>query len=100
ECKSLAEHGDMIKKYDVTYFMARVDPLEAKADNAKSGNIAFAQEHKADFPILSDPTKEVANAYGVMNAQRPFANRWTFYVDKNGIITYIDKDVNAHLATS
>src|SRR5678810_589384 len=58
ECKSLAEHGDLIKKYDVTYFMASVDALEAKADNAKSGNIAFAQEHKADFPILSDPAKE------------------------------------------
>jgi len=99
ECKSLAEHGDLIKKYDVTYFMASVDALEAKADNAKSGNIAFAQEHKADFPILSDPAKETATAYGVLST-RGFANRWTFYIDKNGLITYIDKDVNAHLATS
>jgi hypothetical protein len=31
---------------------------------------------------------------------RGIANRWTFYIDKNGVITYIDKDVNAHLATS
>src|SRR5881227_1116549 len=30
ECKSLAEHGDMIKKYNAQYFMASVDPL---ADN-------------------------------------------------------------------
>ena len=94
ECKSLAEHGDMIKKYDVTYFMASVDPLEGV-----KGNIAFAETHKADFPLLSDPTKETATAYGVLS-QRGFANRWTFYIDKNGIITYIDKDVNAHLATS
>src|SRR5882757_10980566 len=61
ECKSLAEHGDMIKKYDVTYFMASVDALEGE-----KGNIAFAQEHKADFPLLSDPTKETAGAYGVL----------------------------------
>src|SRR5512132_1684457 len=32
ECKSLAENGDKIKKFDVTYFMASVDPLE---DNIK-----------------------------------------------------------------
>ena len=95
ECKSLAEHGDLIKKYDVTYFMASVDPLDGA-----QGNKAFAEAHNADFPLLSDATKATAMAYGVLNEQRGFANRWTFYIDKNGVITQIDKDVNAHLATS
>jgi len=38
ECKSLAEHGDMIKKYQVQYFMASVDPIEKNTEfaNAKS----------------------------------------------------------------
>ena len=94
ECKSLAEHGDMIKKYNVTYFMASVDPVEGE-----KGNKAFAAEHKADFPLLSDPTKETATAYGVLSP-RGTANRWTFYIDKDGKITYVDKDVNAHLDTS
>ena len=31
ECKSLAEHGDMIKKYNVKYFMASVDPDRRRA---------------------------------------------------------------------
>ncbi len=95
ECKSLAEHGDLIKKYDVTYFMASGDPVDGE-----KGNKAFAAEHKADFPILSDPTKETAKTYGVLNVERGFANRWTFYIDKDGKIAYIDKEVNAHLATS
>jgi peroxiredoxin Q/BCP len=95
ECKSLAEHGDMIKKYDVTYFMASVDPLEGD-----KGNLAFAAEHKADFPLLSDPTKATATAYGVLNEQRGFANRWTFYIGKDGRIQAIDKDVQNRLATS
>jgi peroxiredoxin Q/BCP len=99
ECKSLAEHGDLIKKYDVTYFMASVDKLEATEGKEKSGNIAFAQEHKADFPILGDPTKEVATAYGVLSP-RGVANRWTFYIGKDGKISYIDKDVQSHVATS
>ena len=93
ECKSLAEHGDMIKKYDVTYFMASVDPIEGER-----GNKAFAAAHSADFPLLSDPTTETAKAYGVLN--RGVANRWTFYIGKDGKITYIDKDVDAHLETS
>jgi peroxiredoxin Q/BCP len=95
ECKSLAQHGDLIRKYDVTYFMASVDPIEGD-----KGNKAFAEAHEADFPLLSDPTKETARAYGVLNEERGIANRWTFYIGKDGRIAYIDKDVNAHLATS
>lgn len=84
ECKSLAENGDLIREYEVTYFMASVDPLEE--------NTAFAAEQNADFPLLSDPTKVTANAYGVLN-QRGMANRWTFYIGKSGQILYIDKEV-------
>src|SRR6476620_3992412 len=61
ECKSLAEHGDMIKKYNVAYFMASVDPIDQ--------NKGFAEKEKADFALLSDPTKETAKAYGVLNDQ-------------------------------
>ena len=95
ECKSLAEHGDLIKKYDVTYFMASVDEVEGE-----KGNKAFAEAHKADFPLLSDPTKATAKAYGVLNPERGFANRWTFYIDKTGKISAIDKDVSKRLASS
>ena len=97
ECKSLAENGDRIKKYDVEYFMASVDALEdnirfAKATSVKLGETTV-EKKEADFPMLSDPTKETAKAYGVLNNERGFANRWTFYIDKNGRIAYIDKAV-------
>src|ERR671930_426639 len=36
ECKSLAENGDKIRKYDVAYFMASVDPLEDNIKFAKA----------------------------------------------------------------
>ena len=87
ECKSLAENGHLIKKYDVSYFMASVDPLDGE-----QGNKAFAETHKADFPLLSDPTKETATAYGVLS-ERGFANRWTFYIGKDGRISAIEKAV-------
>jgi peroxiredoxin Q/BCP len=88
ECKSLAANGDKIRKYDVAYFMASVDPVEGE-----KGNKAFAESEKADFPMLSDPTKEVAAAYGVLNVERGVASRWTFYIDKDGRIAAIDKAV-------
>jgi len=88
ECKSLAEHGDLIKAYKAAYFMASVDPIEGE-----QGNKAFAELHKADFPLLSDATKDVAKAYGVLNLERGFANRWTFYIGPDGRITHIEKAV-------
>jgi peroxiredoxin Q/BCP len=84
ECKSLAANGEKIRKFDVSYFMISVDPLE---DNTK-----FAQSEKADFPMLADPTKQTATSYGVLS-ERGFANRWTFYIDKSGKIAAIEKMV-------
>src|SRR5687767_8268917 len=80
ECKSLAANGDQIRKFDVAYFMASVDPLEGE-----QGNKAFAKSQNADFPMLSDETKSVATAYGVLNP-RGMTNRWTFYINKDGKI--------------
>jgi peroxiredoxin Q/BCP len=87
ECKSLAANGEKIRHFNVTYFMASVDPLEGE-----KGNKEFAKAYEADFPMLSDAEKQVATAYGVLN-ERGRANRWTFYVDKNGRIAAIDKEV-------
>jgi len=98
ECKSLAENGDKIRKYDVAYFMASVDPLEDNIRFAKATTVDVigtgqkVDKKEADFPMLSDPTKDTAKSYGVLS-ERGFANRWTFYVDKNGRIAYIDKAV-------
>jgi peroxiredoxin Q/BCP len=88
ECKSLAANGDRIRQYDVAYFMASVDAVDGER-----GNKAFAESEKADFPILSDPGKETANAYGVVHPERGFAMRWTFYIDKDGKVAAIDKAV-------
>jgi peroxiredoxin Q/BCP len=96
ECKSLAENGEKIRRYNVTYFMASVDSLEenikfAKATSVKLGE-KVVEKKEADFPMLSDPDKTVAKAYGVLN-ERGIASRWTFYIDRTGRIAAIDKMV-------
>jgi len=93
ECRSLARNGEQIRRYEVAYFMASVDPVEGE-----KGNKAFAASEKADFPLLGDPTKETAAAYGVLHPERGVAQRWTFYIDKDGKVAAIDKAVK--VATS
>ncbi|EED32769.1 antioxidant, AhpC/Tsa family [gamma proteobacterium NOR5-3] len=83
ECKSLAENGDEIRKFDVSYFMASTDPVEKNAE--------FADDTGADFPLLSDPDGEVATAYGVFTMG--FAKRHTYYIDVDGVISHIDTAV-------
>lgn len=84
ECKSLGESGKAIKAYDVEYFAASVDGPEK--------NKEFAQSLNLPFPVLSDPTKVTANAYGVIGVL-PFARRWTFYIGKDGRIEKVDQSV-------
>ena len=60
-----------------------------------ASNKAFAEKEHADFPILSDMSKKVAFAYGVIAPDAPperqFAKRWTFYIGPDGKILVIDK---------
>ncbi len=86
QCKSLKESSDAIRAYDVAYYAASVDDAET--------NKKFAESLELDFPILSDPKKDVAKAYGVVTATRPVAHRWTFYISPDGKIAHIDKQIN------
>jgi peroxiredoxin Q/BCP len=66
-------------------FAISVDPPDT--------NRQFAQKLGLDYPLLSDPTKRTAKAYGVVDEDQPFAARWTFYIGIDGRIKYIDKQV-------
>jgi len=87
ECKSLKENSSTLKPLNVAYFTASVDEPDL--------NKKFAESLDLDYPILSDPGKKVAEAYGVVHDDRKVAERWTFYIDKNGVIKEIDKKVQS-----
>ena len=89
QCRALRESDELIKAFDVVYFMISVDTIEQ--------NTAFAQQENANFPILADPTKQTAEKYGVLRGEGAdsTSNRWTFYIDVDGKIAAIDKKVNA-----
>ena len=74
----------------MAYFTASVDTPET--------NKKFAESLEVDYPILSDPDKNVARSYGVVAGDRQYASRWTVYIGKDGKILAIDKDVKVDTA--
>ncbi len=70
----------------MAYFAVSVDTPET--------NKAFARALGADYPLLSDPTRQVARAYGVVSGDQPYASRWTFYIGVDGNVLYVDKQVS------
>ena len=67
----------------MAYFAASTDDEET--------NRKFAQSLDLDYPILSDPGRTAARAYGVLRTE--YAARHTIYIDKDGAILFVDRDV-------
>jgi peroxiredoxin Q/BCP len=86
ECKSLSASSAALSGLDVSYFTASVDSPDA--------NKSFAESMGLSYPILSDESRDVARAYGVL-APSGYASRWTFYIGADGRILDIDKHVSA-----
>jgi peroxiredoxin Q/BCP len=61
-------------------------------------NKAFADSLDASQVLLSDPTGSTAKAYGVTALGGLYARRWTFYIDAEGTIREIDKQVDVETA--
>jgi peroxiredoxin Q/BCP len=85
ECKNMAAEGAKLKSFKVAYFTASVDDEKLNADFAKSLSL--------NYPILSDPSRKTAEAYGLLKAPGGVTNRYTVYVGKDGKILMIDKEV-------
>ena len=78
--------GSGLDKFDVAFFTASCDMPET--------NARYAKELKLDYPILSDSSRKMATAYGVVNAKRRVPMRYTFIIGKDGKILEVDKAKN------
>jgi peroxiredoxin Q/BCP len=84
ELEDLRDNANAIAAYDAGVFMVSLDPPEQ--------NAAFAKSVDAKQLLLSDPEGSVAAAFGV-GGLGTYAKRWTFYVDKEGVVRAIDTEV-------
>jgi peroxiredoxin Q/BCP len=90
ELRDLRDHAEAIAAYDVAVYLASVDEPEK--------NKAFAEAEGAKQVVLSDPGGDTARAYGVVGPGGLYSSRWTFYVDPDGRILEIDKQVSTGTA--
>jgi peroxiredoxin Q/BCP len=72
---------DDFAKADTVIVGISVDKLE---DQQK-----FTDKEKLNFPLLADPEKKVTEMFGALNPQRGFANRYTYVIDKEGVVRKI-----------
>ncbi|HUR36164.1 MAG TPA: peroxiredoxin [Vicinamibacterales bacterium] len=84
ECRSIGLERSALGAFDAAVFAASGDTVETNREFAASTGI--------EFPILSDPDKSVARAYGVLGPLG-LPRRWTVYVGTDGRILAIDRDV-------
>ena len=74
----------------MAYFAASVDDAET--------NRKFAESLELDYPILSDPEKKAARAYGVLVPVGLYAKRQTIYIGADGTVLHIEREVNPSTA--
>ena len=74
----------------MAYFAASTDDAET--------NRKFAESLELDYPILSDPGREVATAYGVLGGDRQYCARHTVYIGTDGKVLHVDTEVNPRTA--
>ena len=82
-----ASAGSGLDQFDVVLFAASCD--------SAATNTRFAKTLALDYPVLSDPGKGVAAAYGVVHEGREYPERWTFIIDRDGTILDVMKEVDA-----
>ena len=53
-------------------------------------NLAFREQMKLDFPLLSDSKKDYTRQLGILDENSGMARRYTFVIDENGVLRHID----------
>jgi mycoredoxin-dependent peroxiredoxin len=69
-----------------------VQVLTVSVDSSYAHKV-WAEREGYDFPLLADfwPHGAVAQAYGVFNVERGFANRGTFIIDTAGVVRFAEE---------
>jgi peroxiredoxin (alkyl hydroperoxide reductase subunit C) len=70
-----------------------VEVLTVSVDSSPAHKV-WADREGYQFHLLADfwPHGAIAQAYGVFNAERGFANRGTFIVDREGVVRFAEEN--------
>jgi peroxiredoxin Q/BCP len=79
------DQADKFAKLDTVVIGISTDSLDAQQQ--------FTDKEKLNFPLFADPDKTATKAYGALNP-REMASRYTFVIDKKGVVRKVYTTVN------
>lgn len=77
-------------------FDANDTEVLAVSIDAADVQIAFAQRWNLTFPLVPDVGRNLSMLYGAARSVDDLADRQSVLIDKNGIVRFIDKNVDIH----
>jgi peroxiredoxin Q/BCP len=80
------DHTDQLAKLDTVVIGISTDALDAQQQ--------FTDKEKLNFPLYADPEAKATKAYGALRPDRPMAQRYTFVIDKQGVVRKVYTTVN------
>ena len=73
---------------DTQIIAVSVDPAEGE-----KGQIAFATRWQLAFPLVPDTDRSLSLLYGAVQNRSQLSARMSIFIDKKGIVRFIDTDV-------
>ena len=71
--------------------------VSVDAAEGEKGQKAFAEQWKLTFPLLPDTSRALSKLFGAAQTDKQLAARMSVFVDKTGVVRWVDTDV--HVAT-
>lgn len=93
ECRTIDRISSRLSGAGVSVAAVSMDPFGVNAE--------FAQSMGVGITLWSDPGGRTATAMGVVHPSGRFPLRWTYYIDAEGVVRHVDRDVDpgqAHFA--
>lgn len=100
QLSSLRAERDAFEDAETQIWGVSIDPARNLDSTGQDrGQIAFAAALGLDFPLIPDTGRNLCLLYGTVENIEQASQRWTYLIDKDGALRYIDKDVQSRLTT-
>lgn len=89
QLESLRDQWSELQANDIAVWGVSVDPA-----GGEKGQRSFAEFLQLPFPLLPDTGRRLSILYGAAQSPNQSAARMSVLIDKNGIVRWIDKQIN------
>lgn len=91
-----ANHLSSLRDHQKEFDAAQTQILAVSVDPAdgEKGQLAFAKQWGFGFPFIPDTAHLMSEQFGAMKEGDERATRMTFLIDKQGVVRYVDTNVN------